>query len=304
MSDAPTVLIAEDDAAARAITTRLLTRSGYRVLVAEDGARALALADRAVDIALIDWMMPGADGIEVCRRLKAATGGRAYVIMVTARGQKADVVHALESGADDYMIKPTDHGELLARIRAGERIAERERALAHACREARDEADRDGLTGLYSRRCFDRALLAQVQAIGPGAPLALLLLDLDHFKQINDRHGHAAGDEVLRRVAGAIAGQVRAGVDVAARYGGEELAVIAPRTSLAAACRMAERMRRSVAELRVPSGECLLSVTVSAGVASQRDAPENAETAARALVGAADLRLYQAKRAGRNRVAA
>jgi len=304
VSDAPTVLIAEDDAAARTIMTRLLTRGGYRVLVAEDGARALELAGPQVDIALIDWMMPGADGVEVCRRLKAATGGRAYVIMVTARGQKADVVHALESGADDYMTKPTDHGELLARVRAGERIAGRERALAHACHEARSEADRDALTGLYSRRCFDRALLAQVQAIGPGAPLALLLFDLDHFKQINDQHGHCAGDEVLRRVAGAIMAQVRAGVDIAARYGGEELAVIAPGTSVPAARRMAERIRRRVAELRVPSGERLLSVTVSAGVAGRRDAPEDPQAAARALVSEADARLYQAKRTGRDRVAA
>lgn len=304
MSDAPTVLIAEDDPAARAIMTRLLSRSGYRVVTAEDGTQALALAEHAVDIALVDWMMPGVDGLEVCRRLKAATDGRTYVIMVTARARKTDLVHALESGADDYVTKPTDHGELLARVRAGERIARRERALTDACHQARGEADRDALTGLHTRGCFDRALLVQVATAGPEHPLALLLLDLDHFKRINDRHGHPVGDEVLRRVGGVIADQVRAGVDIPARYGGEEFAVLAPATTLAAARRMAERIRRHVAELRVPGGGRLLAVTVSAGIAGLREHGGDHQAAARALVSAADSRLYQAKRAGRNRVAA
>lgn len=298
------MLVAEDDAASRTIIARLLERNGYRVVVAQDGRRALALATPDVDVALIDWMMPGADGVAVCRRVKEATAGSGYVIMVTARAEKADIVHALESGADDYLTKPIDHDELLARVHAGERIAARERELASAWREARDEAERDALTGLFSRRHFERALAVAVAEASASRPLSLLLIDLDHFKRLNDLHGHPVGDQVLRATAAALEAAIRRGVDVPARYGGEELAVIAPHTTAPAAREIAERVRARVAALRIPAGDELVSLTVSIGVAQLRGPAEDAHAVAAHLIEEADMRLYQAKHAGRNRVAA
>lgn len=302
MAERATVLLAEDDPDSRRIMAHLLERSNYEVLIARDGAEALGLVDSRVQIALIDWMMPGVDGVEVCRRLKAATGGSAYVIMVTAKTEKADIVHALDAGADDYMTKPVDHGELLARVRAAERVAARERDLARACSEARSEAERDALTGLCTRRVFDQAL-AEVTAPPRSGPLSLLMIDLDHFKRVNDTHGHQVGDEVLREVARAVMGAVRADIDVAARYGGEEFAVIAVGVDAEGAEALAERIRRRVARARVLTGKCVVSVTVSIGVATPGTSGDEADGAA-ALVARADRRLYEAKRGGRNQVAA
>ncbi|MFO8082174.1 MAG: diguanylate cyclase [Armatimonadota bacterium] len=302
MADRTTVLLAEDDPVSRRILTHLLERSGYDVLVAEDGAEASKLIGPGVQVALIDWMMPGVDGVEVCRRLKAATDGRAYAIMVTAKSEKSDVVHALDEGADDYITKPVDHEELLARVRAGERVAIRERQLAQAWSEARSQADRDALTGLYARRVFDETL-AELTAPPRSGPVSLLMIDLDHFKRVNDTHGHQVGDEVLREVAEAVLTAVRRDRDVAARYGGEEMAVIAPGTALAGASELAERIRARVAQARVLAGGAVVSVTVSVGVAAL-DPTDHHEAPARSLVEEADRRLYEAKGAGRNTVAA
>ncbi len=304
MSDHTRVLIAEDDPVSREIMVRLLERNGYDVVTASDGADAVAMAGPEIDVALVDWMMPGVDGVEVCRHIKSQTRGAGYVIMVTSRTEKSDIVHALESGADDYMTKPVDHAELLARVKAGERIARRERELAQARDEARSEAERDGLTGLSSRRCFDRELLSRTHDAIARGTLALLMIDLDHFKEINDTHGHQAGDEVLRQVASVVRSETRAGVDVVARYGGEEIAVIAPQTSAFCARELAERIRKQVAAHRVVAGAQFISVTVSVGVGMLDDRTEDAPAAAQSLVEDADVRLYQAKHAGRNRIAA
>jgi len=302
VAESTTILLAEDDLSSRRIMTHLLERSGYQVRVAEDGRQALELIGPDVHVALIDWMMPGVNGVEVCRQLKQATGGRAYAIMVTAKAEKSDIVHALDAGADDYMTKPVDHAELLARVRAAERVAVRERRLAQAWVQARSEADSDALTGLYTRRVFDEAL-AELTAQPRSAPVALLMIDLDHFKRINDTHGHRVGDEVLRAVSDAIRSEVRSGTDIAARYGGEEIAVIAPATEVGGAEELADRIRAHVEELKFVAGGTLVSVTVSAGVAALQP-HESEHDPARALVERADAHLYEAKSAGRNQVAA
>ncbi len=302
VAERTTVLLAEDDVSSRRIMAHLLERSGYEVRVAQDGREALELIGPDVHVALIDWMMPGVDGVEVCRRLKEVTGGRAYAIMVTAKAEKSDIVHALDAGADDYMTKPVDHAELLARVRAAERVAVREHRLAQAWVQARSEADRDALTGLYTRRVFDEAL-AELTVKPRSAPVALLMIDLDHFKRINDTHGHRVGDEVLRAAAEAIRSEVRSGTDIAARYGGEEIAVIAPAAEIGGAEELAERIRARVEELRLVAGGTLVAVTVSVGVAALQP-HESEHDPARTLVERADARLYEAKGAGRNQVAA
>ncbi|HCA47757.1 MAG TPA: diguanylate cyclase response regulator [Armatimonadetes bacterium] len=302
MPASTTVLVAEDDPDFRRIVTRLLERSGYEVLVAEDGAQALALISPRVQVGLIDWMMPGVDGVEVCRRLKEATEGRAQAIMVTAMAEKADIVRALDEGADDYITKPVDHGELLARVRAAERASVRERDLAAAWLEARSQADRDVLTGLFTRRVCDDAL-AELTSASPRPPIAVLLLDIDHFKRVNDTCGHPAGDEVLRAVAESIRSQTRRTSEIAVRYGGEEFAVIAPGMALDGACALAERIRQQIASMRLLMAGRVLQVTVSAGVALLEPHETHAEPV-RVLIERADARLYAAKHAGRNRVAA
>ncbi len=302
MAERTTVLLAEDDPVSRRIMAHLLQRNGYEVLIAEDGSEALGLIGPDVEVALIDWMMPGVDGVEVCRRLKQASADTAYVIMVTSKVEKSDIVHALDQGADDYMTKPVDHAELLARLRAAERVATRERELARRWSEARSEADRDALTGLYARRVFDDALVELTSPPRSG-PVSLLMIDLDHFKRVNDTYGHQVGDEVLREVAEAVMSAVRAGTDVVARYGGEEMAVLAPGLDLEGAVALAERIRRRVARARVLAGGCVISVTVSAGVAALAPSDDQDGMAER-LLREADLRLYEAKRAGRDRVAA
>lgn len=306
MSSETTVMVVEDDPVSRDIVTGLLTRRGYAVVIAEDGAQALKLISPEIGVVVLDWMMPELDGLEVCRRLKSdSLPGYRYVIMITAKTEKADIVKALEAGADDYMRKPVDHDELLARIRAGERIVRMERSLLDAYEVARDEAHRDQLTGLFNRRYFDQALAQAVRrARRQCTSVALLMMDLDRFKDVNDMHGHMVGDEVLRQVAKVVAEEAREGKDIPARYGGEEFAVIAPDTNVVGAESLAERIRAQVARLRVAAGEALVSVTLSIGVAAFHGRVAGATDPSRALIEAADQRLYQAKHAGRNRVAA
>jgi len=306
MTEQTTVMIVEDDPVSREVVAHLLRRREYQVVETADGREALELLSPEVKIVVAEWMMPNLDGLELCRRLKSPDlAGYRYVIMVTSKAEKEDIVEALEAGADDYIIKPVDHDELLARIRAGERIVQLERALADAWEKAQGEAERDSLTGLYNRRHFDERLAGELRrAERERSRVALLMLDLDHFKHINDTYGHAVGDEVLRHVAQIIAHEVRVGTDVPARYGGEEFAVIAPGTNLLGAESLAERIRTRVAELRVPAGDQLVSVTLSVGVAVFDPRATTRDEPVRALVEAADQRLYQAKHAGRNRVAA
>jgi len=306
MSSETAVMIADDDPVSRDIVSRLLTRRGYAVVAAGDGGEALELLTPEVGIVVLDWMMPELDGLEICRRLKSdGLPGYRYVIMVTAKTEKDDIVQALEAGADDYMKKPVHGDELLARIRAGERIVRMERSLLDAYEVARNQAHRDQLTGLFNRRHFDKALAEALQvARRKCMSVALLMMDLDRFKDVNDLHGHTVGDEVLRQVAKVVAGEAREGKDIPARYGGEELAVIAPDTNLMGAESLAERIRTKVAALRVAAGDALVSVTLSAGVAVFDGRLAGPQDPARALIEAADQRLYQAKHAGRNRVAA
>ena len=304
MAESTTVLVAEDDPVSREIMAHLLQRHGYATIVADDGRQALEAICAEIDVALVDWMMPGADGVEVCRRIKQVTGGIAFVIMVTARAEKSDIVHALDNGADDYMTKPVNHLELMARVRAGERHARRERELSEAFLQAQSAADRDGLTGLMNRRGFDRELAHRVGEMCNRGSLALLMIDLDHFKRVNDWLGHQAGDEVLRRVARIIGGEVREGHDIVARYGGEEVVVIAPETGSAAALEIARRIRRKIAQSRIEVDGQTVTVTASIGIAVLGGPVAEADEAVRLLVEEADRRLYAAKKAGRNRIAA
>jgi two-component system cell cycle response regulator len=289
------VLIADDDIVSRRVLEKRLTSAGYSVEVACDGEQALARlrAPSPPSLALLDWMMPKMDGTEVCRRVRQMEhGAYLYMILLTAKDSKDDIVNGLEAGADDYITKPFSARELDVRLNIGRRIVTLQDEL-------RFTASHDALTGVFNRGAgmahLDRELTRSART---GEPLGLLLLDLDHFKRVNDTFGHLGGDEVLREAARRAQAVLRP-YDVIARYGGEELMVVLPGASTEVATQIGERLRAALAESPVSFGGHAIAVTTSVGVASAMDgdSPE-------ALVGRADDRLYVAKRDGRNRVAA
>jgi len=301
------VLLAEDDPVAVLLLQATLRRGGHEVVAVGNGEEAWAQIERGeVPLAIVDWMMPGMDGLELCRRLRRERPDPyVYVILVTARSDAEDVVAGLEAGADDYVTKPVNPAELAARIRTGQRIVRLERALREAYEQAREDSLTDPLTGLLSRRGIEDLLLTEVRrAERYGHWLAVAMADVDHFKAINDTCGHLVGDEVLRQVAQTLVATLRQGVDVVARYGGEEFVIVLYETDLEGALVASERLRVAVEEL--PAG--LLSpagpVTISIGVAAHAPEALGSGHSPAQLIAAADAKLYEAKAAGRNRVAA
>jgi two-component system cell cycle response regulator len=286
----PLVLVADDDGVTRAMVTAWLSSSGFDVEAACDGDEALELAaQRQPDLLLVDVTMPGRDGYDVCRVIQEASAVPPPVIFLTAHTATTARVAGLDAGAVDYIVKPFERAELVARVRAALRTKARSDRLA-------ERATRDGLTGLFNRAELDAHADAAVRlAERHGRPLACLMTDLDHFKGINDTLGHAAGDEVLKEVARRIVASCRES-DVAGRYGGEEFLLLLPETPAADAFTTAEKLRRVLSEQPVAAGEHEIAVTTSVGVAVLQAGMDVA-----ALYEAADQALYQAKKLGRNR---
>jgi diguanylate cyclase (GGDEF)-like protein len=318
---APTVLVADDDRAVRTQIRAGLDLQGYRFVEAGDGAEVLtALRVERPDLLVMDVEMPGLGGVEVCRIVKANQGhgfGFLPVILMTAL-RTGSKVEGLELGADDYLIKPFDMLELSARVKSMLRLKALQDALLEKNRQldrANQELEKrrqellelsrtDALTGLANRRLFDERLEAEFQRSSRyRSPLSCLMMDLDHFKRLNDQWGHAFGDEVLRQVAAAARRALR-DVDLLARYGGEELVALLPETGLAEAVLVAERVRAGVEGLRlaarVEGRTGAVRCTASLGVATF---PGPGVDSGPTLVAAADACLYAAKAAGRNRVA-
>jgi diguanylate cyclase (GGDEF)-like protein len=297
------ILIADDEVISRTVLDETLSRWGYEVIVARDGDEAwTALAgEGAPQLAILDWQMPGLDGPEICRRLRAEPReSYVYVLLLTARDNRSDVIAGLASGADDYLTKPFDRHELQARLTVGRRILRLQEELIQAREALRIEATHDSLTGLWNRRGVLAILSADLgRAARERTPLAVVVTDLDHFKAINDTRGHLAGDEVLREAARRLQLAVRP-YDGVGRMGGEEFLVVLPGTSLEDAVEVAERVRRLIAASPVAVAGGELSVTLSAGVAAASPGLADPDR----LLAAADGALYQAKRGGRNRVAA
>lgn len=296
------ILIAEDDPVSRRILDSFLKKWGYQVEVCEDGKAAWNILQQedAPHFAILDWMMPGMDGVEICRKVRERRQQpHTYIILLTAKGRKEDIVEGLETGADDYLTKPFDAQELKARVRAGLRILELQDELLRAREALREQATHDDLTGLWNRR----ELLAMIQrelarTHREKSAMALIMTDLDHFKQVNDTYGHRAGDAVLREAARRMASLVRV-YDMVGRYGGEEFLIALPGCRAADARSQAERLRAAVAAepFNTPAG--VIAVTLSLGVAA---VDGGTEVGAEALIHAADAALYRAKRGGRNRL--
>jgi diguanylate cyclase (GGDEF)-like protein len=296
------ILVAEDEATFRHMLNTFLTKWGYQVVVASNGLeawQALQGEDRP-RLALLDWMMPDMDGVEICRAVRERKPEPyIYLLLLTSRDQKQDVVEGIEAGADDYLIKPFDPQELRARIHAGERIIELQDRLIHAQESLRELAAHDPLTGLLNRRaCLDSLLAELNRGWRIGNPVCVVMADIDHFKRINDTHGHQAGDEVLCEVARRMQSSLRR-YDTIGRLGGEELLLVVPGCSLEDGVKLAERIRHLVCSEPVKAKNKAIDVSISLGVAAAHP-PVRPDL--EALLGSADAALYRAKEAGRNRV--
>jgi len=296
------ILIADDEAVSRKVLESRLRKWGYDVVVATDGAEAWEALQGpdAPDLAILDWEMPGMDGIEVCRRVRqAARESYVYLLLLTAKSRGEDIVAGMDAGADDYIAKPFDTNELKVRLRAGRRILDLVAELVRAREMLADKATHDSLTGLWNRGAILETLEHEMaRADREGMPLGVILGDIDFFKRVNDTHGHLAGDAVLRETARRML-SVRRSYDAVGRYGGEEFLVITPGCGLELARSVGERMRAAIAAEPMDIAAGLIPVTMSLGATTYL--PRGHATP-EALVKAADEAMYRAKAGGRDRV--
>ena len=293
------ILIAEDDVTSRLLLKRVLENWGYEVTVTRDGTEAWQAlqAEDAPRLAILDWMMPGMDGVDVCRRVRArATLQPPHIILLTALGDQQSVVTGLNAGADDFVRKPYDPDELRARLEVGRRLVGLNDELLEAQHALEILARTDALTKVLNRRAIVDELEREVdRAAREGSPLGLGMLDIDHFKVVNDTYGHAAGDAVLCEVVRRILGVMRP-YDTFGRFGGEEFLVLVPGVGERELQEVLERIRNVIGcTVVVVEGHELL-VTVSLGGATRGS--ESAD----GLIARADDALYAAKEQGRDRV--
>jgi len=291
------VLITEDDPVYNRLLEAFLGKWGYDTVVTRDGSEAWEALQKpeAPSLVISDWMMPRMDGLELCRRIRnMQRSGYRYFIILTAKGRKEDVVKGLEVGADDYLVKPFDPEELKYRVKIGERIINLEHRILQL-------ATTDALTGVLNRRAFIEKMEEEIRRSNrENTPLSLILVDIDYFKGINDRHGHQAGDLVLQSFTEQLSKSLRP-YDFVGRYGGEEFVVCLPGLDELQARSVAERLRERAEEisLTLPNSLQSIQITASFGVASFR--PGSGDRV-NSLTGGADEALYKAKREGRNRV--
>ena len=294
------VLIADDDLTSRLVLTGVLKKSGHDVVAAVDGDEAWEVMRQpdAPALAILDWMMPGLAGVDVCRRIRGRRSDRPpYLILLTSRGEKADIVAGLEAGADDYLAKPFDSGELRARVDVGRRVSELQARLLEVRNELAHEATHDHLTGALNRRAFADLLARALSAERRHHEgLTLGICDIDQFKAVDDTHGHQVGDEVLVALTGLITARLR-GNNVLSRLGGDEFVVMADHTRVADVRVLFERLCAAVADHPIATTAGDVPVTVSIGVSTWHEG-ETEE----GLLAAADAALYEAKAAGRNQV--
>jgi two-component system, cell cycle response regulator len=295
------ILIAEDDPVSRRVLQAHLTKWGYEVVVTNDGLQAwnVLQKDDPPSLAILDWMMPSMDGTEVIRKLRERRDvSYVYVLLLTAKGQKEDIVAGLEAGADDYLIKPFDAHELRARIRTGKRILDLQNQLVAVQAALREEATHDPLTKAWNRAGILEILQREyARAQRVQGSVGVVMADLDYFKPINDTYGHLAGDEVLRELSRRMISSVRP-YDAIGRYGGEEFVIVFPDCSAESAFQRAEQLKQDITRKPVETNSAIITVTASLGVAaSDQGRCEDFEI----LLRAADAALYRSKAEGRNR---
>jgi two-component system, cell cycle response regulator len=295
------ILIVEDEAISRRMVKKYLLDAGHEIVEAEDGQIAWELfQNEPFHLVITDWMMPGINGPKLVQKIRASgQKSYTYIIMLTAMDDKENVVLGLESGVDEYLTKPFNGRELVARVASGMRILKLEEQLMQARQQMEILAMRDGLTNLLNRRAIEDYAESEFNMAGrKERALSVILLDIDHFKKVNDHFGHKAGDHVLQQVAKVLREDLR-NYDRVGRWGGEEFILILPETQLDDAIVVAERIRIKIAGMKISleTGETL-SVRISLGVACT----SSHVSSLLKLIDAADQAMYQAKQMGRNRV--
>jgi two-component system, cell cycle response regulator len=294
------VLIAEDDPVTCLLLKTFLIRWNYDVTVVTNGAEALRIleAEGTPRLAILDWMMPGMEGPQICQRIREQKGRPyIYALLLSARSEKQDLLRGLELGADDYLTKPFDAPELRARLLVGQRILTLQDELIEAREQLRFRATYDALTGVANRGVVMDALRAELsRQVREHRPFGVVLIDIDHFKRINDTHGHICGDAVLKEVAQRMKTSVRP-YDTVGRYGGEEFLIVVSSSDEQGTMSLAERVRFALESRPVETEAGEISVTVSCGVAVSNGRGMDPQS----LLRLADEALYRAKQQGRNR---
>ena len=295
------ILIADDSPVSRKILEVSLKKWGFQVSSVPNGSEAWAILQRedAPRMAILDWMMPGLSGPEVCALVRQQRKRHyTYIILLTSRHEKEDLITGMQAGADDYLIKPFDNNELKVRLTPGQRIVELQARLLEAQELLREQATRDALTRLWNRHAiFDILTRELSRSHREKSPLGVAMTDIDKFKSINDAFGHQAGDAVLREVSNRLLGAVRT-YDAVGRYGGEEFLVILPKCDPEQTVTAAERMREAICASEISLGDRSIAVAASFGVTSL---PGGVSASPEQLIKLADDALYQAKAQGRNR---
>jgi two-component system, cell cycle response regulator len=299
------ILIAEDNPVSRKLMEITLRQAGYEVVSAVNGLEALKIfKERFFPIILTDWGMPEMDGLELCRAIRENPAeGYVFIFLITARDSKKDIIVGLEAGADDYLTKPFDRSELIARLKTALRVLDLEKSLKDAYERIRILSITDKLTGCFNRTYMDEYLAKEItRATRYQRPVSLIMADIDHFKRVNDTYGHQAGDLVLTNFVASIKQGLRKDVDWIARYGGEEFLMVLPETDLENAVLSAERLRKIVSESVTEHGKHRIRITASFGVVGYKPSAKNVNIPYETIINQADNALYQAKNEGRNRV--
>ncbi len=288
------VIIADDDATTRCLLENTMKKWNYDVVSTTNGLEALdaLLQQNESCMALLDWVMPEIDGIDVCRLIREKPKEHAYlyIIMLTGKQRKEDVVAGLEAGADDFLIKPFDYEELRMRMRVGLRILELQDQLT-------EKAYYDQLTGIYNRMAIMQILKRELaRSKRSNQPLSIIMIDLDHFKQVNDTYGHLGGDAILKGAASCMSDAIRT-YDSLGRYGGEEFLIVVPGCRQNETRSLAKRIQDNLADTVFEYNGQEISITVSMGIADNRCIGISDIDS---LIRFADEALYQAKDNGRD----
>jgi diguanylate cyclase (GGDEF)-like protein len=293
------LLVADDSKVYRQMLRMLLEQWDYEVLLAQDGEEALKIleSDDAPRLAILDCVMPGLSGPEVCQAVRQRKQNYVYIVLLSSNGEQSDVMKGFEQGADDYLRKPFEELELQARLKVGDRIIRAQQELIEAREALHFEATHDAMLRLWNRGAIIELLTKEiVRGERSHDPISVCIADIDFFKRVNDTYGHLTGDEVLRRVAARMSETLR-GYDMVGRYGGEEFLIVLPGCTDEQAGDVVERVRQAICREAIVTSPQRIEISASFGISQWRQGQEIAD-----LLHHADVALYRAKNGGRNRV--